>query len=231
MKYYRHRHSQLVPVEQLEAEYRKALAKLATFGRPLGDYVEFGVFHGASMACMHRASEGLGSGMRLFGFDSFDGLPMPTEKDGIGLPWEEGDFQAHLPDTIRSLTQAGVPMDRVILTKGWFIDTLNDAFIREHAISKASVIMVDCDLYSSAIVALRFCAPLIVDEAIVAFDDWGGGANLAEKDLGEKLAFDEFLAENRSLRAEEFSSYYHPGSDSYAKVFLVRRIPSGSDTT
>jgi hypothetical protein len=65
-------------------------------------------------------------------------------------------------------------------------------------IREASVIMVDCDLYASARTALHFSADLIVDEAVVFFDDWAD-AELAAKGLGERRAFEEFQAANPAL--------------------------------
>jgi len=56
--------------------------------------------------------------------------------------------------------------------------------------------MIDCDLYSSAKQALDFCAPLIVGQTIIFFDDWGGGTSLDKENLGEKRAFLEFLQAN-----------------------------------
>src|SRR5262249_41084531 len=58
----------LVPEEALTRCYRDALALLLerSGGAPLGDYLEFGVCHGASLACMYRASADLGvDAMRL----------------------------------------------------------------------------------------------------------------------------------------------------------------------
>jgi hypothetical protein len=85
--------------------------------------------------------------------------------------------------------------------------------------------MIDCDLYSSARDALAFCAPLIHDEAVIVFDDWHGGGNLAERDLGEKRAFDELLAAEPDLFAEEIGTYYHTEMSPPApsKLFLVSR--------
>ncbi len=191
----------------------------------LGDYFEFGVFHGASLACMYRAVQDAGlASMRLFGFDSFEGLPEKEDEDR-DLPWKAGQFVAEYDVAKEALTSAGVDWNRVFLVKGWFSDTLNERTLQTHAISKASVIMIDCDLYSSAKQALDFCGPLIRDEALVFFDDWDGGMSLAERGLGEKRAFDEFLDANRDLSATEFGSYYHtemtPPAE--AKIFSVSR--------
>ncbi len=77
-------------------------------------------------------------------------------------------------------------------------------------ITKASLIMIDCDIYSSAKEFLNFCGPLIEDRTIIFFDDW------SQKSQGEGKAFDEFLNENQHIKAEKFGSY-----KPYGTVFLV----------
>lgn len=74
-------------------------------------------------------------------------------------------------------------MERVSLVKGWFDETLTPGMAK--TIGKASVIMVDCDLYASAKTALNFTADLIVEQAVLFFDDWAD-VGLAEKSLGER---------------------------------------------
>ena len=120
--------------------------------------------------------------------------------------------------TRRFLTENGIDWDRVTLIKGWFDQTLNGGVVRKHSMRKASMLMVDCDTYSSTKTVLPFCAPLITDRAVVFFDDWFAGG-LAEKNLGEKRAFDEFLAEHPEFSAEDFGDY---GENS--KVFIVSRV-------
>jgi O-methyltransferase len=74
-------------------------------------------------------------------------------------------------------------------------------------------------MYRSTREALEFCAPLIVDEALIVFDDWNP---LAAQNMGEKRAFDEFLNEHPRLRARDYGVSYAPN----AKAFLVTRLPS-----
>jgi O-methyltransferase len=199
----------LVPEQELEAKYRDALRFLLDYGGSddLGDYLEFGVFHGASLTCMHRALKGLNlDRVRLFGFDSFEGLPVGDGTEYDSLPWGPGCYRADYDFTVDKLRRAGVDWARTFLIKGWFSDVLNDALVAHYGISKASIIMIDCDLYSSSKQALDFCAPLIRDRALIFLDDWEDGA---EKNHGEKRAFDEFLQANPQLQAEEFGTYYH----------------------
>ena len=106
---------------------------------------------------------------------------------------------------------------RVTLVKGWFDDTATPATAAAHGITSAGVVMVDCDNYSSAKAALRFAAPLLGRRAVVVFDDWHH-AGLAERGLGEKRAFEEFLAEHPEFRAEPFGSYAPK-----AEVFALTR--------
>lgn len=211
----------LVPEAELERTYRRALTQLLERrgGEALGDYLEFGVYAGSSLACMDGALKELDvTGMRMFGFDSFEGLPAEASDDDGGH-WRPGMYRSDLDSTHSYLSRRKVDWSRVTLVKGWFDETLTFDLVARHGIEKAGVIMIDCDIYSAASVALEFCAPIIRDEAIVFFDDWGP---LAERDLGEKRAFDEFLREHPELGATEIESY---GGDS--KAFLIRRHLAG----
>jgi predicted O-methyltransferase YrrM len=213
----------LVNEEAVEHQYRRALRHLSRNGEELvGDYLEFGVYNGTSMACMHRVLDELDIGhVRLIGFDSFEGLPDNAAEDDDGN-WSPGDFEADYETTKRRLADLFPEDDRIVLVKGWFSDTLNDATREAHRIDKASVIMVDCDLYSSAKAALDFVAPVIRDEAVIVFDDWNAN-DLAQRGMGEKRAFDEFLAENPQFTVEHFGGYSFVDDDAHGQVFLVSR--------
>jgi predicted O-methyltransferase YrrM len=215
----------LVPEKELERKYAEALRFLADrHGRDaLGDYLEFGVFHGASLTCMHRALNAAGfDHVRLFGFDSFAGLPAAANMEDDGA-FREGQFTADERLVRRLLTERGLEWHRTVLVKGWFSDTLTEELAAQHRIAKASIIMVDCDIYSSTRDALRFCAPLIRDETIIFFDDWMA-SNLDAKNMGEKRAFEEFLRDNPHLTAEEFGRYVHHELPAPAPEGLIFRV-------
>ena len=214
-----HYRQRLVPEKELTEKYHAVLLNLLEkYGTDaLGDYLEFGVYNGTSLACMHRVLEELAlHDIRLFGFDSFEGLPATASTDDDGN-WFPGQFSADYELTHRILTLGKVNWNRVFLVKGWFSDTLNDELIDKFQLRKASVIMIDCDMYLSAKQALDFCAPLIQDDCLLFFDDWNSGG-LAEKNLGEKRAFTEFLTEHPYFNANEIESY-----TTNAKVFWVSR--------
>jgi hypothetical protein len=200
---------QLVDEKEIKPKFEEALLYLKNYyknAEPLGDYLEFGVSHGSSLLYMYETTKKLQlDSMRLFGFDSFEGLPEEASTEDGGN-WRPGDFYAKERNVRRFLTKSGVEWDRVKLIKGWFKDTLRPSFIEQNKIENASILMIDCDLYSAAKEALDFCVPLIRDKTIIFFDDWNS-LNLASRNLGEKKAFDEFLIENPQFEAEEFGSY------------------------
>jgi O-methyltransferase len=213
-----------VPERELEQAYQDALNRLAVAAAPdeVGDYLEFGVYVGTSLLCMHRASRAVGlESLRLYGFDSFQGLPEITATEAGG--WQPGWFRAEYSTVREHLTRNGIDWDRTTLVPGWFEETLVPGLAHELGIKKAGVIMIDCDLYSAAVSALAFCTPLIRDNAVMFFDDWNSG-DLAAKGLGERRAFEEFLAANPDLRAEELPPYKDD-----SQVFFVTRAeaPTG----
>lgn len=183
----------------------------------IGDFLEFGVGHGTSMRLMYEELVAAKlDHVRLFGFDSFAGLPFDDENE-----WEEGQFKVDYDEVVHTLRSHEIVMERVTLVKGFFQDTLNEEIVDKHGLLKASLIMVDCDLYTSAKEALAFCAPLILDEAIIFFDDWEPSAQMNK---GEKRAFDEFLQNNPEFEAAAVGVYnLYPG-DHHGKVFrLIRK--------
>lgn len=217
----------LVPERPLEASYRKALALLSerVGADEIGSYLEFGVAHGGSMACMWRAlhHEGLHD-IRLIGFDSFAGLPDSADWEDGGI-WQAGQFRTDRSFTERFLREQQVDLERVTLVEGWFDDTLSEETRQRFDLIKAGVIMIDCDLGSSARAALDFCAPLIRDHTVIVFDDWHAGG-LASRNLGEKRAFDEFLSRHPEFVAERLSHGPFGSYSDNAEIFLVSRRSS-----
>jgi O-methyltransferase len=164
---------------------------------------------------MHSVLKKMGlNSVRIFGFDSFEGMPSGTA-DEKGSIWTPGQFRSAIEETKQFLNLNGIDWKRTFLIKGWFDETCTPELVEKHRIQKASVIMIDCDIYISSKLALDFCRPLIKNEAIILFDDWIED----DKNVGECRAMNEFLKENPSLRAQEFDTYVP-----YGKVFLVEEV-------
>ena len=192
-----------VPPDQLVLFFEQAVRRVsdAVGAENIGDYLEFGVYQGNSMMAMQEAVRKAGlDRVRFFGFDSFEGLPSDAEWDG---PWSEGEFRSDIELTRKRLTEGGVDWERTELIKGFFQDTLTPELPGNLGIERASLIMVDADLYTSSRDALAFCEPLIRDTAVIFFDDW----NSTGEDGGEKRAMRELLEAHPDLEAEEIGTY------------------------
>jgi O-methyltransferase len=202
----------LVPRSDFYAASVRALRTLRSRDRTghIGDYIEFGVSRGTSMSCMYDAltSEGLPR-VRLFGFDSFEGLPAEAASE----QWRPGAFKSTLSATRSYLTKAGIDWSRTTLVKGWFKHTLTPATRDRLGIQKASVIMIDCDIETASRDALQFAGPLIRDCAVVFLDDWD-----SDPRGGQRLAFEHFLSENPQFSVESLPTY-----TATARVFLLTR--------
>ena len=109
--------------------------------------------------------------VHLFGFDSFEGLSSSAQTEDGGQ-WAKTDLRYDLEATREYITVKSIDWRRVTLVKGWFDEVLAPDPARRRSLTKASLIMIDSDLYSSAREALASCAPFIQDDAIFFFDDW-----------------------------------------------------------
>ena len=126
--------------------------------------------------------------IRLYGFDSFEGLP-PLETGDEGGFFKEAQFSAGLVPVRQNLEANGVPPGAVTLVAGWYQDLAGDEVDRTEA-ATASIIHVDCDLYSSTRDALRFATDFLDDGTVVIFDDWNHYRGHPER--GERRAFREW---------------------------------------
>jgi len=125
------------------------------------DYLEFGVHQGATLRNWTEINRNEGS--RFFGFDSFEGLPEAWNENS-----PKGKFK------VSDIPQFADP--RVSLVKGWYKDTLSpfmDGFRAIHPL----VVHIDCDLYSSALLALTKVDSQLRVGSIVIFDEFSDQLN------------------------------------------------------
>lgn len=182
------------------------------------DYLEFGIFKGYSFwYAQNKAGElGLGS-MRFFGFDSFSGLPEPSDVDKTDDEvFYEGQYQCSKDDVIRNLDSKGVDWDKTYLVEGFFEDSLVDDLKKQHAIKSVGVALIDCDLYDSTRDVMSFLEDLIEENVILLFDDWNSFDG--DESKGQPRAVREFLERAPAWRFEEFFSY-----GDYGQVFIVKK--------
>ncbi len=126
--------------------------------------------------------------LHLHGFDSFDGLPSlePADEGGFFRP---AQFRAGREGVRQNLEANGVPADAVTLVPGWY-DRLDGTEIDRAATPSASIVHIDCDLYSSTRDALAYLTDFLDDGTILIFDDWNHYRG--HPDRGERRAFREW---------------------------------------
>lgn len=122
---------------------------------PHGDFVEVGVYKGGSLAVLAQVARE-GHPRRVFGFDTFTGIPFQLHGIDFHTP---GDFA----DTSLDAVRAAVP--DAILVPGVFPETLADD------VGPIAVAHVDCDQYQSVYDCCRALGPRMVPGGVMVFDD------------------------------------------------------------
>lgn len=124
------------------------------------DYLEFGVFEGATIDFWCKLNQNPKS--RFYGFDTFTGLPEDW-KNIIGhRPTSTWDCQGNLPK---------IDDKRVQFYKGLFQNTI-DQFIQEYHPQNKIIIHNDSDLYSSSLYMLTRLHNIIKKNTIIIFDEF-----------------------------------------------------------
>jgi len=158
-----------------------------------GAVVECGVLDGGTAALMGFATKQ----RSIHLFDSWEGLPGISEKDGEAGMWA-GDVVGSPRRATAIFKALGVNLDRVIFHKGWFNETFQKAWIPEIAL-----LHVDADFYDSVRLALETWEPFVSPGGYIQIDDYSSF-------IGCRRAVDEYLAGRPDLILQTFGdiAYY-----------------------
>lgn len=140
-----------------------------------GDVCEFGVAQGATSALIAEAIMGTESNLHLF--DSFQGLPAPTDKDvlvndifGLGSMEAYRGLMASAENEVRGrLAAARFPSERTIIHAGFLEQTLRGPLLP----NRVRFAFVDVDFYESTKQAIKFLTSVAVPGTIAIVDDYG----------------------------------------------------------
>ena len=183
---------------------------MARDGEVSGDYYEFGLFRGYTFlqAWNHCRELGL-NGVNFYGFDSFEGLPPAEGIDEVDGRFFEGQFACSREEVEKSLEKEGMDLKQVTLVEGFYEDSLTDDLRERHPFKPASVVLLDCDYYSSTVTALKWMEPYMVEGTVLLFDDWYSyGEN---EELGQQKAFAEYLERHPELEPRELWEFENHG--------------------
>ena len=190
----------LVGSSGLEATYDAAVAVIE--GAIAGDFVECGVAQGGCSALMAVvANTDTRSRRRMWLFDSFQGLPDPTEDDFAATERSTGEHVRPLPrgsclgtkEQVDNLlfSKFGLSRESIFLVEGWFQDRLP---VYKDRIGPIAVLRIDGDWYDSTLCCLHNLYDQVSLGGYIIVDDYGSC-------FGCKKAVHEFL-DSRSIKAE-----------------------------
>ncbi|SPM36038.1 hypothetical protein MRAB57_3876 [Mycobacterium rhizamassiliense] len=143
-----------------------------------GAYIEMGVCTGKTINFIAA----LNPEQRIWGFDSFDGLPEQWARTDITVP--EGTFRVNVEGWMPPV------LHNVALVKGMFHETLPR--FKEEVLKSTPIafLHVDCDIYASAKDIFDQLADNIVPGTVIVFDEF---YNYPGAENHEFKAFQEFL--------------------------------------
>ena len=138
-------------------------------------FIEFGVYEGKSIKAFSELIKN--SESKIFGFDTFSGMPEKWNQVKVGAWSSYGKFP-------------NIQDNRIEFVKGLFQDTLDDYLDKFQELKKQNytfVIHLDADLYSSTLYVLSKLS--FLDEFFVFFDEFSGDENRALKSFLEAYYF------------------------------------------
>jgi hypothetical protein len=197
---------------------------------PNGDLYEFGVFTGGSIEFLIKDLGSVGIQIRkIFGFDSFEGIPEEKLDKLNREEWQKGFCNAAQtlscsPEQAAALVQKQLSKlhNNVMLIPGFWDAVLTDDIVKKYNMQTASYIDIDGDIYSSAILSLDFMFrnKLVIPGTLIGYDDWAVSGK-DEFTTGESKAHKEMM-EKYNVVAEQL---YKVGQPPHVQtLFKVRNI-------
>jgi O-methyltransferase len=175
----------MMTVEQAVNVYH-LLAQVLALDVP-GDVVELGCYEGTTGIILQTTLDQYGSDKRLHLYDSFQGLPARSPKDG-DTRFQAGDCKTAVAAVVRNFERYGVRLPTI--HPGWFRDTLPGDLPDLIAFAH-----LDGDFYSSVRESLEHVYPRLAKGAVVVVDDYCDPAILDVNNHlpGVKRACDDFF--------------------------------------
>jgi len=198
-----------------------------------GDYWEFGVYRGDSMELSARELEKFKAwnisqlkssekwrvnlakqysdySPKFLGFDTFEGMPENNEGN---LNFQKLSFSSNHENVSKRLVR-NILRSNLILVKGDFTISTSEEISKSSNL--ISIVNIDCDLYESALAALRLSRPFLQVGSVLLFDEFHGFN--ADPSKGERKALADFLAET-SIKVDRWFDYHYGG-----RSFLITGI-------
>jgi len=131
----------------------------------VGDFVECGTAKGGSAALISTFLE---DHRHLWLYDSYEGMPETTEKDGDDAKEWIGKCLASVEDVKEVMNLVSTNSEKYTIKKGWFNQTFLDPLPKQIAL-----LHCDADWYESVSLVLETFYPLVVEGGCIVLDDFG----------------------------------------------------------
>ena len=145
-----------------------------------GDIVECGIWRGGNLFLAKKIQEKYYNDIkrRLYGYDTFEGMPQPSVYDGLKAnkvyqefknknePWTK----ASLEDVLNSSSKLFSNSDDFIFIKGKVENTLIE---KKNLPEKISFLRLDTDFYESTKIELESLYPRLSKRGVLIIDDYG----------------------------------------------------------
>ena len=160
-----------------------------------GDIVECGSWRGGSAMFMADVLHEVGGAKRIFACDSFEGFEMRELEEERAMGWTDEPDDAFASTSLKyvqaKIRQRGL-QDVVLPVKGYFAETLPSLT------GRFSLVVIDCDLSSSATFAAETLWDRVESGGMVVFDDYTNGKAFR----GIRQAVDSFVARHAAEISE-----------------------------
>jgi hypothetical protein len=200
----------LIEICDLLAQTGDSIAQLSRSVRYIvdadipGDFVECGVYKGASIVCIIRTLQALAvTDRRIWLYDTFEGMPKPeavdvhyaqtAEEDGGMKSWERHKFADErgsdwcycpIEEVRRTVLRTGYPEHNLHFVKGLVENTIPGEMP-----DRIAMLRLDTDFYSSTKHELIHLYPRLSRGGVLIIDDYGAYQ-------GSRLATDEYFRDN-----------------------------------
>ena len=139
-----------------------------------GDVYQFGVAAGASLVNVLSKAYAHMLGTRIWGFDSFDGVP--AEPMNEATAWKPGVYRQKDPEGLMKhlMQRLAQHQQTVKFIRGLYSTSLSADLACKLKMRPASYIDIDCDIYTGAIQALdwAFAHGVAQVGTVIGYDDW-----------------------------------------------------------
>jgi len=164
-----------------------------------GDIVECGIWRGGNLFLAKKIQDTYYKNIKrkLYGYDTFEGMPEPSIYDGLKVIKVYQDFKsrnepwtkASLEDVINSTKKLFSSLNDFNFVKGKVENTLNN---QNNLPKNIALLRLDTDFYESTKIELEILYPLLADKGVLIIDDYGDFP-------GCRKAVDEYFADKKVL--------------------------------